>query len=236
MSLFQCLETKLEVVPAPVVLQTPLGNIHLNAMIDGTEITGESPTNTHRLPSGGWLAGWHRKAFDLELLVCRPLFTLPVDAPLTDCWAGLWRLRANAMLDTCTFTAIWEVGYTWEEGGPNSGQFEYTKTWDDGQTEVSIGTDDGDFLAIRSRRGDGLPTEWESYFLSSPNQFDWFWLQSVHIDVGNNGLAAPLPPLKAGGECQIHFAVAWSPKSPLGASGFAVARGASEILAGANCS
>jgi hypothetical protein len=205
-------------------------------MIDGKEITGGLPADTYRLGSGGWVVRWHREGYNLELLVCRPLFNLPVDAPLTDCWAGLLRLRANMAVDACIFTAVWGDGYTWEDGGPNSGQFEYTKTWDDRQTEVSIGTDDGDFLAIRSRRGDGLPKGWEPYFLSSPNKFDWFWLQSVHIDVGNNGLAVPLPPLEAGQECQIHFAVAWSPKSPLGASGFAVARAASEILAGANCS
>lgn len=235
MSLFQCLDARPEAILAPAALQTPLGRVQLEAICGGMKITDEPPTVTYRLPAGGWLACWHRQEFDLELLVCRPLFKSAIDTPPTDCWAGLWRLRAKATL-SCTLTAVWEDGHTWTDGGPNSGQWEYIKTWEDGQTEVSIGTDDDDCLAVRSRRGDGLPTDWEPYFGSTMSHFSWFSLQMAHYEVGDRGLAIPLPPLEAGQECQIYFAVAWSPEGPDDASGFAVARAASEILASAGCS
>lgn len=236
MSLFRCLDARPEAVHNPAVLQTPLGRVQLEATFGGMKISDEATTATYQLPPGGWLACWYRQDCDLELLVCRPLFESATDMPPTDCWAGLWRLRAKAKIPSCTLTAIWEDGHTWTEGGPNSRQWEYIKTWDDGQTEVSIATDDDDFLAVRSRRGDGLPTAWEPYFGSTMSHFSWFSLQTIHFEVGDMGLAIPLPPLEAGQECQIHFALAWSPEGPEDASGFAVSMAASEILAGAGCS
>ena len=173
----------------------------------------------------------------MELLLCRPALAPPLGMPLTDCWAALWRLRTREAILSCTFAALWEEGHAWIQGGPNSGQGLYARTWDDGLTEASIGTDDSEGLAYRSKSADGLPTEWEPYFISTAGSFDWFSLQMIHREVGDGGMAVPLPPLAAGQQCQIHFAVAWSPCAKEGAGGWSTVEvNAGQILAGAGCS
>ncbi len=237
MNLFRCADARPEAVAVPVALQTPLGVVRLDAILDGINVAQEPPSQTCRLPSGGGIICWHRPGFDLELLLCRPALTPPLGTPSTDGWAALWRLRARETIASSTFVAIWEEGYAWTQGGPNSGQGLYAKTWDDGRTEASIGTDDSEGLANRAKCADGLPSEWEPYFRSTANSFDWFSLQMVHYEVGDRGVPVPLPPLAAGQQCQIHFAVAWSPCAVGEARGrYAVEVNAGQILAGAGCS
>lgn len=215
-NLFHCADAKPEAVPAPATLQTPLGVVRLDAILDGVNVAEEPPTQTYRLPSGGWVACWHRPGFDLELLLCRPALAPPLGMPLTDCWAALWRLRAKATIASSTFVAIWEDGYIWTRGGPDSGEWLYAKAWDDGQTEVYIVTGDERALAAQSRRGDGLPQEWEPYFLPTADNFDWFFLQMVHYEVRDRGIPIPLPPLEAGRQCQVHFDLFWFPEGENG--------------------
>ena len=236
MNLFHCADAKRDVIPSPAALQTPLGVVRLDATLDGINVAEKPPSQTYRLPSDGWVACWNRPGFDLELLVCRPVTAPPLGMPLTDCWAALWRLRARSTIASSTFAAIWEEGYAWTQGGPNSGQGLYARTWDDGQTEASIGTDDSKGLAHRARCADGLPSGWEPYFRSTANSFDWFSLEMVHYEVGDRGVPLPLPPLAAGQQCQTHFAIAWSPCAVGEAGGrYTVEVNAGQILAGAGC-
>lgn len=152
MHLFRCGNAKPAGVPAPTTLNTPLGAVRFDAVLDGESMADEAPTRMHQLVAGGRLVCWHRQEFDLELLVCRPVPSRSSQKGLTDCWAGLWRLRAQTTIASCTFTAVWEEGYTWLGGGPDTGQGLYAKTWEDGQTEVSIGTEDEQALATRSHQ------------------------------------------------------------------------------------
>lgn len=237
MKLFQCGGANPDTVPVPNSISTPLGIVRLGATVDGAEMDNTSPTQTYGLPAGGCVICWHRPEFDLELLFSRPIFLRPLQKQVTECYAGMWRLQAHAPVDSCIFTAVWEDGYIWKEGGPHSGEWLYAKSYDDVQTQVSIGTDDEDALARRSHYRDGIPTEWEPYFRSTPNHFDWFSLQPIHYEIRDAGLAIPLPPLGAGKLCQIHFIVAWAPyEEQGGATSDAVDRSAAEILAGADCS
>lgn len=198
MHLFRCGNAKPAGVPAPTTLNTPLGAVRFDAVLDGENMADEAPTRMHQLVAGGRLVCWHRQEFDLELLVCRPVPSRSSQKGLTDCWAGLWRLRVQTTIASCTFTAVWEEGYTWLGRGPDTGQGLYAKTWEDGQTEVSIGTEDEQALATRSHQRDRLPAGWEKYFRSPSGLPDWFSLQDVHRELGDRGLAVPLPPLEAG--------------------------------------
>jgi hypothetical protein len=237
MNLFRCADAKPETVPAPAALPTPLGVVRFDAALDGINVSEEPPFQTYRLPSGGSVACWHRPGFDLELLLCRPTLSLPPEMPLTDCWAALWRLRARTTIASSTFITIWEEEYTWTQGGPDSGEGLYAKAWDDGQNEVLIVTEDGDSLARRSTKADGLPPEWEPYFRSIPNNFDWFSLQMVHYEVGDRGIPVPLPPLEVGQQCQVHFNLAWFPEGGDGRiSCYDLELSAGQILTVAGCS
>lgn len=88
MHLFNCSDAQIEAISTFAVLESPLGRICLGADIGGLEIGYEPPSQTYRLASGGWIACWPSQDFDAELLICRPLLSLPFPMTVTDCWAG----------------------------------------------------------------------------------------------------------------------------------------------------
>lgn len=246
LNLFQCRDAKLEAIPDPTLFKTPLGDVCLEATVDGTMLTQEPPTETYHLPSGAWVTCWHRPEFDLELLTSRLIFptgwSASPGADLLDCWAGLWRLRANASIKSCLFTSSWAEGYRWKESDTNSGEWLYARVWHDDLTEVSLGTEDEDALKSRAHRTDGLPPEWEPYFSSSLSNLEWtwrkidFWQHPSHQELGDRGLSLPLPSLKTGQQCQVHFAAAWSLYVEGGVTTWlAVDTSAKNILASAGC-
>jgi hypothetical protein len=243
LNLFHCPDAKSEAILDSTVFQTPLGQVRLEAAISGIEITDKPPTETYRLSADGWVASWHQDDFDLELLVCRLILPIPIEPPLTDCWAGLWRLRAKAAVGPCVFTAQWEAGYTWQESSPSSGERLYAKNWNDTLTEVSIGTEDEEGLEGRAHHAHGLPPEWEPYFRFNLDglKWDWqaipFWQHDIHQELGDRGLALPLPSLKMSQQCQVHFVVAWSNYQKNAVTTWlAVDQRAGDILANAGCS
>ncbi len=87
------------------------------------------------------------------------------------------------------------------------------------------------------KKADGLPSEWGPYFRSTPNNFDWFSLETVHYEVGDRGIPVPLPPLAADQQCQVYFNLAWFPEKESGKiTCYDLGLNAAQILAGAGCS
>jgi hypothetical protein len=244
MHLFYCPDAHLDSVASATSVLTPLGRVGFEATLGTHTVSREPPSMTYRLKGGGWLACWHEEAFDLELLVCRPILppslTQRPEFPLTDCWAAMWRLEAHSPVGPCLFAAAWEPGYSWREGGSNSGEHLYAKTWDDGQTEVSVGTQDEELLAYRAEQGDCLPTAWRDYFCADPRKGDWrtcpYWQHEAHERLRDIGVPTPLPSLETGQRCQIHLVVAWGEYHEQSAvTWLAVDRKAADILNGAGC-
>ncbi len=244
MKLFHCLSAEVDDIADATSITTPLGIVRLDATFATDTVSSRPASIQYLLEHGGWLVCWHEQEYDLELLVCRPKLPMNVtegqDIPLSDCWAGMWRLKARTTIGPCLFTAAWENEYTWHDGGPNSGQYLYAKSWDDGVTEVSIGTEDDEALSIRAINGENLPKEWSNYFGTDLRSGNWesgdYYKHDAHEKLRDNGVPTPLPCLEADQFCQISFAVAWANYDKKSATTWlAVDLKASDILKGSDC-
>ena len=243
MRLFSCLDGQVDCSASDASVVTPLGRVKFEATVGGEVVSDGPPTSAYRLRNEGRLLCWNREAFDLELLLCRPVlprWSLVPEYPLTDCWAGMWRMEARSPSGPCLFAAVWEAGYKWLTGFPDCGEHLYAWAWDDGHSEVAVGTQDEELLALRAERGDDLPNAWKSYFSLDPGSQDSrtcaFWRHESHDRLRNTGVAIPLPSLEAGQQFQIHAAVAWADyHKESTATWYAVDCEANNILNGAGC-
>ena len=244
MHLFHCATDQPDIVAPVSTIFTPLGTVQFQATIREEIVSSRTPSAIYRLVNSGWAAGWYDKAFDLELLVCRP--TLPTsfehipDALNWDCWAGIWRLQSHEPVAASVFAAVWEEDYTWHNWTTDSGQFVYAKTWDNGQTQVTIGTQDTECLALRAEQRDYMPEQLREYFCKIPSSYDWrtcpYWKQEAHERLREIGVPTPLPPLPSNQLCQLHFVVAWANhdnQSQL--TWLSIDRNPIDILMGAGC-
>jgi len=242
MDLFQCRDAEARSFSDPATIRAPLGVVRLALSVGDLLITGATPAESWRLGGEGRLITWHCDDLDVSLLIARPVFSPPLDTPVDECWGVLWRVRAKALIEPLIFTAVWDEGHRYRECGPNGGQFLHAWIWGDGETDVTIGTQDEELLARRVRSGDSLPPEWESYFCSVHNltdaQQDVFFRHPVHEQLMSKGIACPLPGLQSGQEIQIQFAVAWSATDEQSAlaTSLAVEASPAKILAGGECS
>lgn len=233
MNLFQCAEAEPHVFSDPTAIRTPLGIVRLKARLSGGTMEEERPTAAYRVQGDGRIIVWEREDLYAELLICHPVFSEPLFWPVQETWGALWHIRANSLTGPIIFWAEWDEGYTWNESSPNSGQFCYAKLWGDGCTDVSIGTQDDEMLALRARKSDYLPAEWEQYFRHQGNGLGACWAgHPIHHYLLQTGVASPLLPLKAGQEIQIQFAVAWAGTDALSsvATAAAVEVSSTEIL------
>lgn len=214
MNLFHCEAVRTEVAPDPTAVHTPLGVVRVAATSGGVS-TNDAPAHVYSLDDGERVVCWQNASVDLEVLICRPLFSPPLDLPVEECWGVLWRGRARTTVTSLILSAVWEDGCRWHDGGPDGGQYLYAWTWTDGQTEVTIGTQDDERLALRAQSDDYLPAQWEKYFIrprhhsGSYGRSDFFE-HPVHYQLRSTGIACPLPPLEAGQSFQITFAVVWA--------------------------
>lgn len=225
MSPFSCSSAELDSTDVSPRLQTPFGAIHVAAEVGGVTATDSPPDLVYRLARGGWLFHWQLEEALAELLLCRPLYELPDGMSVADCWAGMWRARALRPLASCVFSSEWVSGAGSPNGGPAGGQGLDALAWDDGHRIISMGTEDGEWLARRAHRGQNLPSHWAAQL----DRFDF-------VEHTEGGLRIPFPALQPDELCQAHFVIAWAPLADEGAdTWYAVDRLPEHILAGEGC-
>lgn len=209
---------------APSVV-TPLGEICFRAAIG--EPLPDEPDDVRCAGDDVHVFGWSRADCRAELLICRPRIHLPPGLSVTDCWAGMWRVRATAATGPLSFTCGWAPEVMCGDGGPETGQYLEAQTWTDGATRVTVGTADGEMLFARAQQG-LLPSRW-----TSPDV--WGGRRPDELAVGRyslDALAVDLPGLTQGEGCQLHFAVAWASESADVSTWFAVDCSPEQVLAG----
>ena len=259
MRLFHCQNAKPEVIATANVIQTPLGDVRLKVSVqnvDGSVLDETLPSQTFALPNGGRIIAWQHSDFAIELLVCRPVFVPQEGFAVTDLWGALWRVKAIRAIGPFVFSAVWDAEYSWKDFDTNSGQYLYANLWEDANTQVSIGTQDDDMLALRAfqesespprnvrrvRESGYLPPEWKSYFIWPSFTQDSPWGQNYGaVDREHFGISNPLPSLRAEQAFQLPFLVAWADvngeKGELSAcaTSLAVETTPAQILAGEKC-
>jgi hypothetical protein len=117
------------------------------------------------------------------------------------CWVLVSRVRAIKSVANVRFTIEWVSGYSWAEGGPETGENLDAQTWSDGKVKASVGTEDGDRLAQRAGCDDWMPDRLQEEL--SVTQRDG------PVRHTETSLTVTLPSLHAGECCQVHFVVAW---------------------------
>ena len=214
--LFKC--RTLEPAPdAKPEIVTPLGTLTLDAEFGGIVIGDLKTSSSYRLELDGYLFNWTLDGVIAELLLCRPRFTLPEGMSVTDCWAGMWRLRATAAAlpgERPEFSCRWEPGYQWTEGGPNSGEGLDAQTWENADALVTVGTADCDWLSGQAKRG-LQPPRWTdilgwNYSGITPDAATGRIDPVVYL---GDGFRLVLPELSADETCQVQFVVAWAPNT-----------------------
>ena len=208
-SLFACPTLGLTADAEPKIV-TPLGTLSLDAEVDGVLLGDLKPSAAYRLERGGYLLRWTLDGITAELLLCRPQPALPGNMVVNDCWAGMWRVRVSVPADPLVFSCLWEPGYLWTEGSPNSGEGLDAQTWEKSDQEsgflcVTVGTVDTDWLAGHAQRG-LLPHRWADLL-------GWSYGGTGKVDpvvYFPDGFRLILPALAAGEQCQVQFVAAWS--------------------------
>lgn len=210
--LFNCRLLEPAAVAKPEIV-TPLGILTFGAEFDGIVIGDLKPSSAYHLEPGGYLFNWTLDGIVAELLLCRPHVSLAEGMSVTDCWAGMWRLRATTAATSSNerpeFVCRWESGYQWTEGGPNSGEGLDAQTWENAETIVTVGTADCEWLSGHAQQGI-LPPRWAD--LLGWN-YDGATGKIDPVTYLKDGIQVILPELNRGEMCQIHFVVAWSPST-----------------------
>ena len=242
-TLFNCLTAEPAAEARPEII-TPLGTLSLDAEFDGIVIGDLKPSSAYRLEAGGLLFNWTLDGMVAELLLCRPRSLLAEHMAVTNCWAGIWRLRATVSTfpgERPEFSCCWEPGYQWTEGGPYSGEGLDAQTWEDSQTMVTLGTIDCEWLSGQAERG-LHPSRWADLLGASYGGIipDTRNGRIDPIVYEKDGFRIVLPELNADETCQVQFVAAWAPKTDdemIDASTwYAADQRPEDILSGAGCS
>lgn len=192
-----------DVVGAPVascspVLATDFGRL-ITYFQDRHESTmGVEPDETLRVPGGALLHRFVRRPWDAELLVGPVSSKLPAHMSVLGCVAALWRVRARDTAPDCRFVCHWPSSPAGSKGSPTTGAGLDAIAWDVGRYRLSLGTEDGEFLATRAENRDFVPSRFAKELSLST------------VDYMEDGLVVPLSSLEPTEIIQVQFIVAWA--------------------------
>lgn len=108
--LFRCLSTTRLDRPVAPTIRTSLGTLTIEAKFGSETLVGESAVAVSSLTRGGYLWEWQPASAHAELLICRPMFTLPTHMAVGDCWSALYRVEVTQEVSGVAFSCGWEPG------------------------------------------------------------------------------------------------------------------------------
>jgi hypothetical protein len=198
--------------PTAVVLETPLGRFitHFGGGDQSTE--GRHSDETFRVPSGAVLSRFIRIGWIAELIIGTVQPQLPPHLDIAGCLAAIWRIRATERIPHCRFACCWPAPTAEAEGTPDPGEGLDAFTWHVGRSAISLGTEDGEFLAARAHRGGLIPARLAGE------------LSLGTVEYTATGVVVPFSGLEPSELLQVQFVVAWADRhsSESKASWFAV--------------
>jgi len=112
------------------------------------------------------------------------------------------RLQTSAPIQDFDATLFWEPGYSWVEGEPESGEGLEARSWNDGSWKVTVGTEDYEFLAARSRASKWIPRRLAAYIETNPDDV---------VQVKHDSLCIHFPELDSDECLQFQFVIASGP-------------------------
>ncbi len=201
MELFENLPLK-ECSPQPLEVVTPLGIIELSAIVGEHRLTAQNSTTFNALENGGFAARWELWQGTAEAILCRPdIVEYGPRVSVTDYRAILWRFKAREPTGQLSFSSTWRADYIWKTGDHDTLQYFDAQTWEDGEHDVTIGTEDWVELFHKAERNNGLPQR-----LMAKAKYD---LVHPIVQYLQEGIAVNLGEVFSDENFEIGFGIAW---------------------------
>jgi hypothetical protein len=184
---------------------TPLGVFHLDLQIAGMSLNSDD-WQVYSLPHGPQLFVSMTGLFSAALLLTPVHPELPEGLQITASYAAMWRIRAERFLADYAVSCRWTPESEHLPGSPCNGQGLEAQEWSDGQTSLTLGTQN--LWAMLAYQGSGgvVPPHWAETVWSERSEESRF---AEHLPDGF--VVRPLA-LQSGEVVQIQFVLAWAPE------------------------
>lgn len=179
-------------------LATPLGALRTWLTCPELETATLVPRGSARELTGVTRLGFRTPAATVELVVGEIRPRLPAHMTVHGCRAALWRVSAHSQLSALRFGAEWPSPPPGADGTPDSGEGLDAFTWRIADSVLSLGTEDGEFLAARAQRHAGVPARMSAELTISTVQYT------------DAGLIVPFVGLGPQEVLEVHFIAAWA--------------------------
>ncbi len=183
-------------------VQTPLGPLLLEVAMEGRR-SSDLPFDAWEgdKPSDSGFVFFFEKA-RVELLICPVSPDLPPGRRVDRCLACVLRVASEADITALEFRCAWPDEFDPPAHGGYNGESLQAFTWDDGKTEVSLGTLDDEGLS--GDAGTRLPVGWRQPLVEAE-------MRETYVgSIENRGIFIRPPRLRTGESCELYFAIAWS--------------------------
>lgn len=196
--LFQGLPAGQPTAPTPPRLATPFGEIFTCATAATLDTTHTAPQQQMLLPGGTEWRCWSTDAAVAEVLIGPYRPVLPPHMDVQGSVAAVWRVQARQPLLNPALQCRWPAPPANADGGPDSGEGLDAQTWSISDAALSMGTEDGEFLARRAHQENLVPAR------LGPE------LHVGTVRYIDQGLQVPFSSLEPSELVQVHFVVAWA--------------------------
>jgi hypothetical protein len=195
--------------PIPMEWQAPqiptaMGPICFNAHTNQHWLSTQVSGLAYRLSSTASAYTWQteRARFELVLAESHHFHPSVPELAIKACWAGLWRMKALTPIEQVGFSCLAQFAdVPIICNGPESGESLEALSWTQGETRLTLGTQDGEALAQNKR----IPPLWkESMFWPEINY------HVTPVEYVDQGLILTFPGMIPGEQCEIQFVLAWS--------------------------
>lgn len=182
----------------PLTYPRPFGDVHFDLTVNGEKIKNFKPLKTVVFQKT-IISSWNIENCYIEFLQAPFKPKIPSSMQVETCIAGIWRVLCLSNEPLVTFKTTLNHSLAEFQGFPESGEGLVSIAFEDDKMQLSIGTEDEDFLRSRASVKEWMPNFSKHAFESS-------------IELLSNGIEIDLPCLKEKDVIQIQFIVACSLK------------------------
>ncbi len=194
MNLFLVKKHSVPIKLDPLVLETPLGKLHFNCMVNGKSLSKNKQQFIESIMPETTIVSWQSEVCDIEFLRTNFIPKLPEGMKVDSCIGGIWRIKNYFNNTLFRFTCYLE---TTLEGSQETGEGLIALSFDKSTHRLTIGTEDEEYLKSRANSNDWLPSHLKDEISS----------ESIHIS--RNEIIIDYPACFANETMQTHFIVAW---------------------------
>jgi hypothetical protein len=211
-------ERYIAVEQAPPVVETPLGVLRLDCVVDGEDVAEGVPSRARSVGRAARITSWRTRTVRADLLVTDIQQDLPPDVEVTGAVAAMWRLAAWRDLLTLQFDCRFVTEPPGDAIGPLFPTGLEVLGWDAEGIRLMLGTEDRGSMIARAALADGFPARLAGVFAPGT------------VRQRPAGLRLLLPPIARHEQCQIQFVASWAALSQREATLLALQRSPAELL------